>query len=276
MSFSSPFTVPDLARLKAAGQPIVALTAYDASFARLMADASIDVVLVGDSLGMVVQGHPTTLPVRLDDMIYHAACVARGNQTSLRIVDLPFLSFRHPEQALISAARLVQEGKAQMVKLEGGNARLETVAALVREGIPVCGHLGLLPQAILKLGSFSMQGREAESAARLLEEALRLEEAGIDLLVLECIPSSLAAEITRRLKVPTIGIGAGRDCDGQVLVMQDLLGCSPRCPSFCRNFLEDAGSVLGAFQAYAAAVRSGTFPEVAQGLSSSNAASCGV
>lgn len=268
MSSRSPITVPELSRLKAVGQPIVALTAYDASFARLMADALIDVVLVGDSLGMVVQGHPTTLPVSLEDMIYHATCVARGNQTSLRIVDLPFMSYRQPEQALISAARLVQEGSAQMVKLEGGNARLETVSALVREGIPVCGHLGLLPQAILKLGSFGVQGREADSAARLLEEALRLEEAGIDLLVLECVPSGLAAEITRRLKVPTIGIGAGRDCDGQVLVMHDLLGCSPRCPSFCRNFLEDAGSVLGAFQAYATAVRNGTFPAAVQDSSS--------
>lgn len=264
MSDSFPLTVPDLLQMKSEARPIVALTAYDATFARLMEEASIDLILVGDSLGMVVQGHATTLAVDLEDMIYHAASVGRGNRTALRVVDLPFMTCTTPNHALASAARLIQEGGAQMVKLEGGSERLDTVAALVREGVPVCGHLGLLPQSILKVGGYCVQGRRPEEATRLIDEALRLEEAGLSLLVLECIPAELAFEITARLSIPTLGIGAGRECSGQVLVMHDLLGCSARAPSFCRDFLAGQGSVLEAFKAYAAAVREGTFPADAE------------
>lgn len=259
-------TVGDLRRMKASGERIAALTAYDATFSRLMDQAGVDLILVGDSLGMVIQGHESTLPVTLDQMVYHGACVSHGSQRALRVIDMPFLSYSTSKQALESAQRLIQQGSAHVVKLEGGRERLEVVSALVREGIPVCGHLGLLPQSYLKLGGYPVQGRSSEDAKHLLEDARLMEDAGVSMMVLECIPSRLAGEITSSLAVPTIGIGAGPDCDGQVLVSYDLLGCSLNTPSFCFDFLAGEGSVFDAFHRYVQAVKSGSFPTDAHGF----------
>jgi len=255
-----PLTVPDLPAMKARGETIAALTAYDAMFAAAMDAAGVDLVLVGDSLGMVVQGHPTTLPVTLDQMVYHASCVGRGLQRAILAVDLPFLTYATPEQALASAARLVREGGAQIVKLEGGRQRLEVIRALAGEAIPVCAHLGLLPQSVHQIGGYRVQGRDEQDARTLLEDALLLQDAGASLLVLECVPAALAADITAALSIPTIGIGAGPACDGQVLVAYDLLGLTPHCPRFCRNFLAGADSIHDAFRCYIDAVRERTFP----------------
>lgn len=252
--------VPDLKKMKRDGKPIAALTAYDATFAKVMDDVGVDVILVGDSLGMVVQGHPTTLPVTLDDMVYHARCVARGSHRAIRVVDLPFLTYATPSDALASAARLLREAGAHMVKLEGGSVRLDVIRALVREGIPVAGHLGLLPQSILSLGGYTVQGKDAISAESLLEDAKLLDEAGVSMIVLECIPSALAERITRVVSTPTIGIGAGLGCDGQVLVVTDMLGLSPKCPKFCKNFMAESASVSDAFSHYVEAVRRREFP----------------
>ena len=252
--------VPDLKKMKRDGKPIVALTAYDASFAKVMDDAGVDVILVGDSLGMVVQGHGTTLPVTLDHMIYHAAAVARGSRRAIRMVDLPFMTYATPSDALSSAARLLREGEAQLVKLEGGESRLEVVRALTQEGIPVAGHLGLLPQSVLRLGGYTVQGRDAVSAETLVEDAKHLEAAGAVVLILECIPAPLAERITQSISIPTIGIGAGSGCDGQVLVLTDMLGLTPKCPKFCRNFLADSASIPDAIALYVEAVRMRQFP----------------
>lgn len=252
--------VPDLKKMKRDGKPIVALTAYDASFAKAMDEAGVDVILVGDSLGMVVQGHGTTLPVTLDHMIYHAAAVARGGRRAIRMVDLPFLTYATPEEALSSAGRLLREGEAHMVKLEGGRSRLDVVRALTREGVPVAGHLGLLPQSVLHLGGYTVQARDAASAETLVEDAKQLEEAGAAALILECIPAGLAARVTRSVSIPTIGIGAGPGCDGQVLVLTDMLGLSPKCPKFSRDFLANSASICEAFALYAEAVRTRKFP----------------
>lgn len=255
------FTVPGLQAMKARGEKIAALTAYDASFAAAMDEAGIDLILVGDSLGMVVQGHGTTLPVTLDQMIYHGACVARAVRRALRVVDLPFMSYADSGQALDSAARLVREAGAQMVKLEGGRKRGGVVRALVAQDIPVCGHLGLLPQSVHSLGGYRVQGKDSRAAETILEDALLLQEAGASLLVLECVPTVLAAEITAALAIPTIGIGAGAACDGQVLVSYDMLGITPgKRPKFSRNFLENKGDIRAAFREYAADVRAGRFP----------------
>jgi 3-methyl-2-oxobutanoate hydroxymethyltransferase len=209
----------------------------------------------------VVQGHGTTLPVTLDHMIYHAACVARGLRRALLAVDLPFLSYASPERALEAAGRLLREGGAQMVKLEGGRHREATVRALAREDIPVCAHLGLQPQSVHRLGGYPVQARDEASARRLLEDAILLQEAGASLLVLECVPAPLAAEVTAALAIPTIGIGAGPDCDGQVLVCYDMLGLTPgKRPRFSRNFLDGTGDVRAAFEAYVADVKAGRFP----------------
>lgn len=247
--------------MKSRGEKIAVLTAYDAGFAAAMDEAGIDAVLVGDSLGMVVQGHATTLPVTLDQMVYHCASVARGARRAVRIADLPFMSYATSGQALESAARLLREGAAQMVKLEGGRKRADVVRALVEQDIPVCAHLGLLPQSVHRLGGYRVQGRDERSAQILLEDALLLEEAGASLLVLECVPATLAGEITAALAIPTIGIGAGPDCDGQVLVSYDMLGLTPgKRPRFSRNFLETAGDIRSAFRQYVADVREGRFP----------------
>lgn len=256
-----PLTVPALLTMKQRGEKIAMLTAYDATFAAAMDESGVDAILVGDSLGMAVQGHPTTLSVTLDHMVYHSACVARGIQRAILIADLPFLSYTHPQQAITSAGRLIQEGGAQMVKLEGGRKRLEVIRALAEQDIPVCAHLGLLPQSVHRLGGYFTQGRDERSAQTMLEDALLLRDAGASVLVLECIPSILAGEITAALSIPTVGIGAGTHCDGQVLVCYDLLGFTTgKLPRFSYNFLETTGDFRLAFQQYVSAVRSGRFP----------------
>lgn len=255
-------TVPRLRQMKAAGERIVALTAYDASFARLLDANGVDVVLVGDSLGMVVQGHASTLPVTVADIVYHTACVSRGLRTALLVADLPFQSYATPARALESSIPMLADGGASMVKLEGAGVMLEAIQFLSARDIPVCAHLGLTPQSVLKLGGYRVQGREQAAAERLLADARAVEAAGAELLVLECVPSALAAEVTASISIPTIGIGAGPSCDGQILVLHDMLGINSghRRPRFVRNFLEGADSIAGAVQAYADAVRAGTFP----------------
>ncbi|MGZ8216078.1 3-methyl-2-oxobutanoate hydroxymethyltransferase [Methylomagnum sp.] len=254
-------TIPALQGMKARGEKIAMLTAYDASFAATMDEAGIDVILVGDSLGMVVQGHASTLPVTLDHMAYHAACVARGARRAMVVADLPFMSYPDAVRALDSAARLVRETGVQMVKLEGGRKREDVIRALVDQDIPVCAHLGLLPQSVHRMGGYLVQGRDEHSAQTILEDAILLQEAGASLLVLECVPAPLAGEITAALKIPTIGIGAGPDCDGQVLVCHDMLGITPgKRPKFSKNFLEGTGNIREAFRRYALEVREGHFP----------------
>ena len=257
----SPVTIETLQQMKAQGEKITSLTCYDASFTRVLEAAGIDVFIIGDSLGMVIKGHETTVPVTMSDMLYHAANVARVGRYSLRVVDMPYMSYANPEQALANAVRLVVEGGADMVKLEGGQAMAETVQHLVSHGIPVCGHIGLLPQSIEELGGYRVQGRDEAGARALLADAGTLEQAGATLLVMECIPADLATQITGRVSMPTIGIGAGPGCDGQVLVLYDMLGITPgKLPKFVRNFLPDKGNIPGAISAYIAAVRDGSYP----------------
>jgi 3-methyl-2-oxobutanoate hydroxymethyltransferase len=257
-----PVTVPGLRAMKARGEKIVVLTCYDASFAAHMEAAGVDVALVGDSLGMVVQGLASTLPVTLDHMVYHASLVARGLAATLLIADLPFMQFRDPATALAASARLMAEGGAAMVKLEGGaDWTCEVIAALTTRDVPVCAHLGLTPQSVHKMGGYRMQGKTEDAAARLRAEARAVEHAGAELLVLESVPAALAGEITRELSIPTIGIGAGLDCDGQVLVSYDMLGITPgRRPKFSKDFLAGRGSIREAIDAYAGDVRAGRFP----------------
>ena len=259
----APVTVRTLRHMKEEGEKIVMLTAYDASFAHVLAEAGVDIVLVGDSLGMVVQGHDTTVPVSVDDMVYHTRCVAARAGHMLIMADMPFMSFRDPVHALDNATRLMQEGGAHMVKLEG--AVTEVVAALAGQGIPVCGHLGLQPQSIHKLGGYRVQGRDSEAAAAMREDALRMQDAGADMILLECVPVDVAREISEQLAVPTIGIGAGPHCDGQVLVLQDLLGITPgRRPRFAQDFLGEStepGGIPAAIARYVAAVKDGRFPD---------------
>jgi 3-methyl-2-oxobutanoate hydroxymethyltransferase len=255
-------TVPHLQQMKHDAQKIVALTAYDASFAAAVDASGIDFVLVGDSLGMVVQGHRSTLPVTVDDMVYHTACVSRGLSRALLVADMPFLSYATPERALDTASALLAEGGAAMVKLEGAGPMLDCIETLATRDVPVCAHLGLTPQSVLKLGGYKVQGRESDVATRMKRDALAVQEAGAECLVLECVPRALAAEITQSLRIPTIGIGAGADCDGQILVLHDMLGLSgkSRRPRFVKDFMPEAGSIAGAIKAYAEAVRSGAFP----------------
>jgi len=255
-------TVPGLRAMKARGEKIVVLTCYDASFAAHMEAAGVDVALVGDSLGNVVQGQTSTVPVTLDQMVYHASLVARGLVSTLHVVDLPFMQYRDPATALAASARLMAEGGAAMVKLEGGaNWTCEVIAALTVRDIPVCAHLGLTPQSVHKMGGYRMQGKTEDAAARLRAEARAVEHAGAELLVLESVPAALAGEITRELSIPTIGIGAGADCDGQVLVSYDMLGITPgRRPKFSKDFLAGRGSIREAIDAYADDVRAGRFP----------------
>lgn len=254
-------TVPALRRMKADGQRIVSITAYDAGFARSVDEAGIDLVLVGDSLGMVCQGHDSTLPVTVDDIVYHVGCVARGLSRAFLVADLPFQADASAERALDASTRCLQAGAA-MVKLEGAGHKLDVIRFLAGREIPVCGHLGLTPQSVLRLGGYKVQGREAAAAKKLLDDARAVADAGADLLVLECVPSALAADITRAIAIPTIGIGAGPSCDGQILVLHDMLGMNSghRRPRFVKDFLAEGGSVAGAFQAYAEAVRTGAFP----------------
>jgi 3-methyl-2-oxobutanoate hydroxymethyltransferase len=257
-----------LLALKARKEPIACLTCYDASFASLLEEAGVEVLLVGDSLGMVVQGHGSTLAVTLDQMVYHTACVTRGTQRALVIADLPFMSYATPERALATAARLMGEGGATMVKLEGGAWLAETVTQLTRFGAPVCAHLGLLPQSVHQLGGYRVQGRASDDAERIRADAVALQEAGASLLVLECVPRTLATSLAQSLRIPVIGIGAGNGCDGQVLVLHDLLGVTPGGgPRFSKNFVAEVGVAAGlgaAVAAYVAEVKSGQFPAEAQ------------
>ena len=255
------WTAPMLAAARAEGRKLVMLTCYDASFARVLDDNGCDLILIGDSLGMVVQGHESTLPVTVEDIVYHTANVARGAKRALKIADFPFGSDGSPREAHASAVRFIQAG-ASMVKLEGAGHKLDTIRYLVDREIPVCAHLGLTPQSVHRFGGFKVQGREDASAAKLREEALAVAEAGASLLVLEGVPASLAEMITAASPIPTIGIGAGAGCDGQVLVLHDLLGLDTghRRPKFVKDFLAEGGSVAGAVRAFADAVHAGTFP----------------
>ncbi len=261
----SNITTVTLQQMKQQGEKIAVLTSYDASFTHLLEEAGVDVILVGDSLGMVIQGRESTLPVGVDEMVYHTACVARARRRALLVADMPFMSYSSADQALHTAGRLMKDGGAQMVKLEGGATQLETVRQLCANGIPVCAHLGLLPQSVHRLGGYRVQGRDEEAARIMLEDALALETAGAQMLVLECVPVALAEEISRRLKIPVIGIGAGAGCDGQVLVLYDMLGITPgQRPRFVRDFLPGACSVPGAIRAYVEAVKGGDFPAAAE------------
>ena len=255
------WSVPQLAQARAAGRKLVMLTCYDASFARVLDDNGCDLILIGDSLGMVVQGHESTLPVTVDDIVYHTAAVARGARRALKIADFPFGSDGSPREAHVSAVRFIQAG-ASMVKLEGAGHKLDTIRYLVEREIPVCAHLGLTPQSVHRFGGFKVQGREDAGAAKLREDALAVADAGASLLVLEGVPAALAATITKASPIPTIGIGAGPSCDGQVLVLHDLLGLDTghRRPKFVKDFLAEGGSVAGAVRAFADAVQGGTFP----------------
>ncbi|HEY6986434.1 MAG TPA: 3-methyl-2-oxobutanoate hydroxymethyltransferase [Rhodanobacteraceae bacterium] len=256
-----PVTLPELREMKRRGDKIVVVTAYDASFAAAAESAGIDIVLVGDSLGSVVQGHPTTLPVTVDQMVYHTACAARSVSRAWLIADMPFLAARDSATALANARRLIGEGGAAMVKVEGSGWASEVIRALSERDVPVCAHLGLTPQSVHKLGGYRVQGRDEAAAAHIRSAAREVQDAGAELLVLECVPAPLAAEITRDLAIPTIGIGAGIDCDGQVLVVYDLIGLTRgRRPRFVKNFLSGQDSIVAALAAYAGAVRSREFP----------------
>lgn len=257
-----PVTVPGLRAMKSQGQRIVMLTAYDASFAWQLEAAGIDVALVGDSLGMVVQGHASTLPVTLEHMVYHTAAVARGLSATLLVADLPFMVDRDVAHALEAGARLVGEAGAAMVKIEGAAAHvLDAISALTARAVPVCAHLGLTPQSVHRFGGFRIQGREQATADRLLADALAVQAAGAELLVMEGVPVALGRRVTEALAIPVIGIGAGPHCDGQVLVIHDMLGITPgKRPKFSKDFLLGHDSVAAAIAAYAEAVRSGSFP----------------
>ncbi len=256
-------TINTLNEMKRQGEKISVLTSYDASFTRLMEAAGVEVILVGDSLGMVIQGQESTLPVAVSEMVYHTKNVARVRKQAFLIADMPFMSYSSTAQALENAGRLMKEGGAHMVKLEGGATQLDAVSGLTANGIPVCAHLGLLPQSVHQLGGYRVQGKDDDSARIMREDALSLQEAGAQMLVLECVPRELAAEITRELDIPVIGIGAGSDTDGQVLVLYDMLGITlDRLPKFCRNFMLQADTVLGALEAFVQAIKDGSYPSV--------------
>lgn len=257
-----PVTLQRLRTMHAEGEKITMLTAYDATFARVLDEAGVDCLLVGDSLGMVLQGHPSTVPVSLQDMAYHVRCVARGSRTAWLIGDLPFGSYQESrEQAARSATVLMQAG-AHMVKLEGGGWTTETVRFLTERGIPVCAHLGLTPQSVHALGGWRVQGRDEQAAAVLKDHARALADAGAAMLVLELMPSQLAASITQELPIPVIGIGAGRDCSGQVLVLHDALGLiAGKPPRFVRDFMQGSESIAHAVRRFVEAVKDASFPD---------------
>jgi 3-methyl-2-oxobutanoate hydroxymethyltransferase len=256
-----PVTLATLHRMRDAQEPIAALTCYDASFAVLLDEADVDVVLVGDSLGMVIQGHDTTVPVTVEDVVYHTRAVARGLHRPFLVADLPFMSYASPEVALANSVRLMQEGGARMVKLESGAEQLRIVEFLAGHDIAVCAHLGLKPQSVHKTGGFRVQGRDGDGAARILQEAKDLQSAGADIVLLECIPNALGKAVTEALDVPVIGIGAGPDTGGQIQVVYDILDItSGRKPRFVRNFMQGAGSPLAALQAYVGAVKKREYP----------------
>jgi 3-methyl-2-oxobutanoate hydroxymethyltransferase len=255
-----PINLSTLSKMKQAGEKFTCLTAYDFTFAHLLDECGVEVLLVGDSLGMVIQGQSTTLPVSVDDMVYHTRAVRRGSRNALIITDMPFLSHTSPAEALDNAGRLMREG-AHVVKLEGGAYLAETIQELSKFGIPVCAHLGLQPQSVHKLGGYKVQGRTDDGAEKMLEDAKLLQEAGADLMLLECVPAELAAKITQILHIPVIGIGAGAHCDGQVLVLHDVLGITADIkPRFVKNFMQGQDSIQAAIQAYVQAVKKGTYP----------------
>ena len=256
-----PVNVATLGRMKAQGEKIASLTCYDASFAAVVDESGTDVVLVGDSLGMVIQGHDTTVPVTLDHVIYHCKAVARGLRRPFLMADMPFMTYTSREQALQNAVRLMQEGGAKMVKLEGGAGQVEIVEFLASHDIAVCAHLGLKPQSVHKTGGFRVQGREEAAAEQMKRDAKALQDAGADVVLLECIPSQLGAEITAELHVPVIGIGAGPDTDGQILVLYDVLDITPgRKPRFVHNYMAGHDSPLAALKSYVEAVKSRAYP----------------
>jgi len=247
--------------MRAEGKPIACLTVYDASFAKRIDAAGADLVLVGDTLGMVVQGQPSTVPVTVDDIVYHTRLVARGLHRAYLVADMPFLSYTDVPTALRNAGRLMQEGGARMVKLEGTGEQAEIVEALASNGIPVCAHLGLRPQAVEKLSGFRIQGRGPEEAERIIEDVRELEQAGADIILLECIPRDLGKRIHETVSVPVIGIGAGPDVDGQILVLYDILDITTgRKPTFAKNYMEGAGSIQAALENYVQEVKDKTYP----------------
>ena len=254
-------TLTTLQTMRGKDEKIAVLTCYDASFAALLEAQGVDVLLVGDSLGMVLQGHETTLPVSLDEMVYHTACVARGAKQAFIICDMPFGTFQiSPQETFAHAVKLMAAG-AQMIKLEGGAAMAETVRFLTGRGIPVCGHIGLTPQSVHQMGGYRVQGKKSADAQRMLQDATALEQAGAGMLVLEAMPALLAAEITAQLSIPTIGIGAGAACSGQVLVLHDMLDIYPgKKPRFVKNYMQGAGSIAAAVADYVSEVKAGSFP----------------
>ena len=265
----SRITVTTLRKMKQDGEKIAVLTVYDASFTRILEQAGVEILLVGDSLGNVIQGQESTLPVTLGDMIYHTKIVSGASETALVMADMPFMTYATPRQAKFSAGRLLKEGGAHMVKLEGGAPMVDTVHELVDHGIPVCAHLGLLPQSVNKLGGYRVQGRDEKAARAMLNDARAMEEAGADMLVLECVPSKLAEEISSNLEIPVIGIGAGSHCDAQVLVLYDMLGITPGIPpKFVKDFLQENGDIRSAVSSYVQAVKKGEFPAEEHSFSS--------
>lgn len=271
METVKPINVADLRQMRDKGDKIVSLTCYDASFAMLEDRAGVDVILVGDSLGMVIQGGNTTTPVTVDDIVYHTRCVAPHLQRAFLVADLPFLSYATLERALDASQRVMQQGGAKMVKLEGGREQASIVEYLAVRGVPVCAHLGLQPQFIHKMGAFKVQGRDDVAAEAMLHDARVLADAGADLIVLECIPSALAQRITKAVSVPVIGIGAGPHVSGQILVLHDILNISPlvtlgRRPRFVKNFMDGAADIEGAIRAYVTAVKDGSYPAPEHGF----------
>ena len=256
----SAVTVPKLQAMREAGEKIAMLTCYDASFAALFDRAGVDALLIGDSLGNVLQGHATTLPVTLDDIAYHIACVARAQPLSLIVADLPFGTFGTPEDAFASSVKLMRAG-AQMVKIEGGEWLAPTVRMLVERAVPVCAHIGLTPQSVHAFGGFKVQGKTETGASQLLRDARAMQDAGAQLILIEAVPAALSTTVTQQVKVPTIGIGASPDCSGQVLVMHDMLGIFPgKRPRFVKDFMQGQPDIQSAVAAYVRAVKDGTFP----------------
>lgn len=255
-------TLNTLGEMKKKGEKIACLTAYDAAFSKMLDSLNVDILLVGDSLGMVLHGKETTLNVTMSDMVYHTRLVKSACKRAMVVADMPFMSYATTARAMGNAERLISEGGAEMVKIEGGKIVAGTIRQLNDYGIPVCAHLGLTPQSIHKLGGYHVQGRDKHTADTIIKDASLLAEAGAAMLVLECVPNQLAEEITGNLDIPVIGIGAGKECDGQVLVLHDILGISEQQPRFSRNFLSDASSIQKAIENYVVAVKTGTFPAI--------------
>ena len=256
-----PVTISSLKKMKKEGEKIASLTAYDASFAAMVDEGGADLVLVGDSLGMVINGHATTVPVTVDQIVYHTQAVKAGLQRAFLLVDMPFMSYADKHIALRNATRLMQEGLAHMVKLEGGELQVPTVEYLAERGVPVCAHIGLTPQYVHKMGGFKVQGREEAAAKQMIKDAKLLQDAGADIVLLECVPSSVGKAVTEALDVPTIGIGAGPDCDGQILVLYDILDVTiGRKPRFAKNYMQGSGNCLEAIKNYVDEVKSGVYP----------------